>query len=118
MWEKIPVKRCKKFCVKKSLLKIICQIFRDKRQQRRELIRLMSGRESTFSNLDPFQIENFQNLNISGNSGNSLLLVNFTEKDRIAGDEIFLKRLKPNSSPDSAMLTVTSRFIISAFNFR
>lgn len=73
----------------------------------------MAGREAIINNFDPFRLAQAK-LEPVG----AFLLVNFTENDQISGDEIYLKRLKPNSLTDSAMVIATTRFIITAFNFR
>jgi hypothetical protein len=92
-------------------------IFRDKRQQRREVIRIMAGREAVVPSCpsgtgDLFKLKNVET------KFNSHLLVNFTEFDQISGDEIYLKRLKPNAIAESSFITTTTDSIISAFNYR
>ena len=74
------------------------------------MIRIMNSREAMVENFDPFDLEKFP---VPRN-----LIIDFTEKSNFQSDEIFLRRLKPSAQAKSAMITASSKYIISAFNYR
>ena len=82
----------------------------DKNQQRKEMLRIMHSREAIIENFDPFEMAKFPQP--------GQLIVDFTEKSNFQSDEIFLRRLQPNAQARSAMIMASSRYIITAFNYR
>ena len=74
------------------------------------MIRIMNSREAMIENFDPFDLEKFP---LPRN-----LIVDFTEKSNFQSNEIFLRRLQPSAQAKSAMITASSKYIISAFNYR
>ena len=74
------------------------------------MIRIMNSREAMIENFDPFDLGKFP---LPRN-----LIVDFTEKSNFQSNEMFLRRLQPSAQAKSAMITASSKYIISAFNYR